>query len=180
MHGLLFCQLEAFVSACHGRGVWAAMLGRSQMAGQTFRSDQTYDDADMHRLVGTAAQLLDAPIETVQEAFGIYLAPQLLQLHADLIQPTWRTLEVLLHTESLIHGAVRQRDPLASPPQLAIVQTGPTRLQLNYRSPRKLSATARGIIIGLGQHFGEQVRITERLNPDESHQMIIDVQPAAA
>jgi hypothetical protein len=180
MHGLLFCQLEQFVSETHGRGVWAAMLGRAGLPGQVFAADQAYDDADMLRLLDTAVQLLDTPAEALQETFGVYLAPQLLQLHQDLIRPGWRTLDVLLNAESLIHGAVRRRDPLAHPPQLLILQIGENRLQLNYRSSRELVATARGIIKGLGQHFGETVLITERLNADRSHQMIIEVQPAAA
>lgn len=180
MHGLLFCQLERFVVARHGRPTWTVLLGRAGLPGQRYRPDAVYDDGEMHQLVNAAAALLDQPAEDIQEAFGVFLAPQLLQLHTDLIQPQWRTLDLLLHTETLIHGAVRQRDPRAEPPRLEILQTGPQRLQLNYRSPRNLSATARGIIHGLAAHYGDGVQITERLDADQHHQMIIDIQPAAA
>lgn len=180
MHGLLFCQLERFVVTHHGPPAWTVLLGRAGLPGRQYRRDEAYEDAEMHQLVDTAATLLNQPASEIQEAFGVFLAPQLLQLHTDLIQPHWRTLDVLLHTETLIHSTVRQRDPRAEPPRLEILQTGPRRLQLNYRSPRKLSATARGIIRGLATCYDETVRITERLNADQSHQMMIDVQPAAA
>lgn len=180
MHGALFCQLELFVIQTYGRAAWSLLLGRSDMPGRCFQADTHYPDEEMLRLIETASAITAQPAADIEEAFGFFLAPTLLNMHVGLISARWRTLDILLNTEHLMHTEVRKQDPLAAPPRLLILQVGENKLQLDYRSPRKLGAIAKGIVRGIAAHFGETVHIAERIDPIEGHrQMVIDVQPAA-
>jgi predicted hydrocarbon binding protein len=82
-------------------------------------------------------------------------------MYAALIQPEWRTLDVVLHTEETVHRVVRMRNPGAAPPYLRAERTSPDEVVVHYTSQRKLCAIAKGIVRGLSSHFGDGVTILE-------------------
>jgi len=84
-------------------------------------------------------------------------------MHAHVIRPEWRSLDVLEHAEKIAHGLVRKQQPGATPPFLLVRRVSPNRLELIYNSPRKLCALAVGVGIGLGKHFKENVIARHRL-----------------
>jgi hypothetical protein len=110
----------------------------------------------LHAAVDTGSELKD-----FLAAFGTFLAGGLLNVYRPFIDPTWKLLDVLEHTEASIHHAVRLNDPAAHPPRLSIDRVGPDRVEIDYRSPRMLCALAKGIVQGLSDHYGEPVRIED-------------------
>jgi predicted hydrocarbon binding protein len=99
--------------------------------------------------------------QAVLEDFGRFVAPDLLKMHAHSVQPQWRTLDLVEHTEAAIHQVVRQTHADAQPPRIACTRKTECDLVVEYSSPRKLCAFAKGIVGGIAAHYGEQVAITE-------------------
>jgi tRNA A-37 threonylcarbamoyl transferase component Bud32 len=93
--------------------------------------------------------------------FGEFLAPHLVKVAGPLVDPAWRTLDLVEHTEQLIHAMVRVEKPGAEPPVLEAVRIGPDELHLVYSSRRRLCLLASGLLRGLARHFGETVEIDE-------------------
>jgi len=93
--------------------------------------------------------------------FGEFLAPHLVKVAGPLVDPAWRTLDLVEHTEQLIHAMVRVEKPGAEPPVLEAVRIGPEELHLVYSSRRRLCLLASGMVRGLARHFGETVEIDE-------------------
>jgi hypothetical protein len=101
------------------------------------------------------------PVPVLLEQFGEFIVPDLLDMYRPMLEPGWRTLDILEHTESAIHNVVRMRNPGAAPPRLHFRRMGPDQVRLSYSSERKMCQVARGIMNGVAKEFGESIRIEE-------------------
>jgi hypothetical protein len=115
----------------------------------------------MLALVDAASRHFNLPAEAVLEAFGEFVAPELIRLYGRLIEPEWKTLDLIENTEKLIHTAVRVGNPDARPPVLNCVRSTRDELQIVYSSDRQLCGIAKGIVKGVARHYGETVHIAE-------------------
>ena len=165
MHGLIFFFIQKFAESLP-KGLAATAdpgSGRSSMlrpAGSYLPSG-TYPDGDAVALLQAVADTRGQPLaETVAE-FGEFLAPHLVKVAGSLVNPAWRTLDLVEHTEELIHAMVRVEKPGAEPPVLEVVRIDEQELHLVYSSRRRLCLLATGLMRGLARHFGENVEIEE-------------------
>lgn len=132
--------------------------GRSE---DEFRLGLIYPDEDLTTLILAASEATTTPVSVLLEGFGAYLAPVLLRIYTPLVEPEWRTLDVIEHTEQSIHSAVRARMPGAAPPALVSRRISADEVEISYSSERRLCFVAKGIARGLADHFGEHITISE-------------------
>lgn len=161
MHGIVFAELQKFVTHVRGANAWGDLLTQAGMKNRIFVPLTAYPDAEILSLVQTASQNLNLTVDAVLDKFGAFIAPDLLNMYRTLIDPAWRTLEVLEHTEHVVHRVVRLNNSGAEPPVLTVSRKSASAVRLEYRSARKMCALARGIIKGLADHFHDQVILTE-------------------
>lgn len=161
MHGLLFAELKAYAVARLGPPAWNTLLEKARLPGRVYMANQAYPDAELGSIVAAAAQTTGKDAQAILEDFGKFIAPDLLKLYGSHVNPNWKLLDFLEHTEETIHRLVRLRDPRAAPPRLRTQRLGPDRLLLIYDSERRLCAVARGIIVGLADHYGEPVSVED-------------------
>lgn len=162
MHGMIHLQLQRFVESRYGAAGWQELERRAGLERQVFTALQSYPDRDLVQLVTAAVGLTGVPASELLEAFGEFLVPTYLDVYGSLVKPSWRTLDLLEHTEHTIHRVVRVRQPGAAPPELKVERTSKTEVMLTYSSERRLCAVARGIIKGAAAHYDERVQIAER------------------
>ena len=161
MHGLIFLQLQRFAQKQGGITAWERLLREAQLPSKCYSPARTYPDEEMLALVGAASRLLNIPAGAVLEAFGEFVAPELIRLSGRLIEPEWKTLDLIENTERLIHTAVHVGNPGAQPPVLNCVRSTTDELQIVYSSDRQLCSIAKGIVKGVARHYGETVHITD-------------------
>lgn len=161
MHGTIYAELKKYVLARLGAEAWNRLLDESALSGRIYDPGESYPDEELVRLVQQAARAVGQGVPALLEDFGEFMAPDLLSLHRRHLNPRWRTLDLLEHTEQTIHRIVRVADPGAQPPVLVAHRISAEHLKLEYRSARQLCAVARGIIHGTARHFGEQVAVDE-------------------
>jgi hypothetical protein len=166
MHGLIHTELAGFVTKNYGEETWQKLLAEAGVPGKVYDVLEIYDDAEIGAIVAAAAGALNVDAEVVLEAFGRYLAPQLVGVHAGLIDPTWKTMDLLLNVEETVHQVVRVENDGAAPPILTFTQVGPRTLELHYNSPRKMVAVARGIMGGFAEYFGESIEMEQAPHPE--------------
>ena len=83
-------------------------------------------------------------------------------MYEPLIPKHWRTLDILENTEETIHTVVRRQDDgIALPPYLKVERASPALAIVEYTSPRRLCAVARGIVRGIAEEFRERVVIEQ-------------------
>jgi Haem-NO-binding len=161
MHGIIHLELQNFVVQHHGETAWRALTGAAGLSNEIYTPLRSYPDEQIVALVGAAVQLTGTDAKALLEAFGAFLVPRYLALYGNLLRPEWRTLDVLENAENTIHRVVRLREPGALPPRLQAQRVNPRAIRMNYDSPRKLCAVARGIARGIAGHFREQLTISD-------------------
>jgi len=107
------------------------------------------------------AALLHADVAQVLEDFGAFVAPALVQLYGNLLEPDWGTIEIVEHSSKTIHKALAANDDAMEPPDISCVRKSANMLVVNYESPRRWCAFAVGLIRGLAKHFDETVIVNE-------------------
>src|SRR5215472_18581004 len=132
MHGLIFLQFQRFAQTHSRITAWENLLREAQLPIKSYSPARAYPDEEMLALIGAASRLLDMSAGAVLEAFGEFVAPELIRLYGRLIEPEWKTLDLIENTEKLIHTAVRVGNPDAQPPVLHCVRSTPDELQIVY------------------------------------------------
>ncbi len=161
MHGFIILQLQKFAQQQAGPQAWDTLLREAKLPPKSYSPVRTYPDEEAFALVGAASRVLNLPASTILEAFGEFIAPELIRLYGRLLQPEWKTLDVIEHTETLIHAAVRVGNPGAKPPVLECIRTTENELQIMYSSERQMCSLATGIVKSLARHFGETILVTD-------------------
>jgi hypothetical protein len=159
MHGIIFAELEKFVTQAQGADQWQEVLAHANLPARVYMAVGSYPDADLMKLVQGASVVTQRPAADLLEGFGEFITPTLFSMYRTVINPAWRTLDLVENTESVIHKVVRTRG--GTPPVLAVQRQDATHLVVTYGSKRKLCALARGIILGIAKHYRETVSITQ-------------------
>lgn len=161
MHGIIFSELKKYADARLGAQGWGRLLTRSGLGPRVYVPTQEYPDEEVARIVSAAATTTGLSTAAVMEDFGAFIVPDLMRLYAALVDPSWRTLDVIEHTEAVIHRVVRLRDAGAKPPELIVRRHAPDHLVVTYQSVRRMCGVARGIVRGISTHYSEPVDIVE-------------------
>jgi len=158
INGSIFLLLRKFVEDKLGHNRWVE-LSRAAGNKDPYHIHKNYALFQINSIVKGAADLLAISETEVKEKFGEYLVPDLLNFYKQFIDPSWKTYEMLLYTEKIMHHAVRQQNPSASPPVLHIDQVGERTLVIDYYSKRRLASLAIGIIKGIAAYYHESDKI---------------------
>jgi hypothetical protein len=161
VHGIVMNQFRQFALERMGRDGWREAADAAGVGHEVFEIGRIYPDEALGTLVAETARRTGEAAPALVEEFGVFIAPALLRVYEMLVDPAWRTLDVIEHTEQVIHTVVRAKMPGAAPPLLDARRTAPDTVVIDYRSPRRLCSLARGIARGMALHFGETVEIDE-------------------
>lgn len=161
MHGIVFSELKRYVDGKFGGSTWATLLTKAGLGSKLFLPTQTYPDQEIIAIAVAASQATGLEIPAILEDFGEFITPSLLKLYGLFVKPEWKTLDLIENTEETIHKVVRMKNPGASPPQLKCQRTKPNEVILTYSSARRMCGLAKGIVKGLGKHYGEKVEVAE-------------------
>lgn len=162
MHGTIFVELQKYVETKLGAEAWITLKREAGIARtEPYEPFETYPDEEVGALVGTASRITGAPAQALLEDFGLFIAPDLLDMYWGVIAPEWRTLDVLENTEKTIHDVVRINQKGSTPPYLHATRTSADEVAILYTSPRKLCSVAKGITRGIANHYGEAITIDD-------------------
>jgi tRNA A-37 threonylcarbamoyl transferase component Bud32 len=162
VHGLIFFFIHKFADeAAKGSASWDVLRSSVATSTSKYLPSGVYPDADAVHLLQSIAQSAGRPLPKILEQFGEFLAPHLVKVAGTHIDPSWRTLDLIEHTESIIHAMIRSANPGAAPPVLETVRQSPNELHLVYSSARRLCPLAIGLMRGMAKYYGEEIAIEE-------------------
>jgi hypothetical protein len=161
MQGILLAELEKYIDAKWGDATWLAVLDEAGLDGRNYTSDGTYPDADLVAVIRAVPSITPVPLAVLAEDFGAYLAPVLVRRYAGLLQPEWRTLDVMANSEPL-YLAISEALFGVAATVMRGVRGEDGAVQITYASHRRLCALIKGLARGLGAHFGEAISVEER------------------
>lgn len=162
MHGLIFFYIQKFAdSAAHGDQGGFTVRSSVATTAARYLPSGVYPDAEAVELLKSIADSSGHPLREVLELFGRFLAPHLVKVAGRHVDPAWRTLDLIEHTEAIIHEMVRSTNPGAQPPVLEAARASHDELHLVYSSQRQLCALAVGLMHGLADHYHERLDVEE-------------------
>ena len=161
MHGSILVGLKKFVEDNVGPSAWTQILDKAGLSSRLYLSSQAYPDEEVGKIVAAGSEITGMPVPVLLETFGTALGEHLVSAYSTLLDPAWKTLDVIERTEHTIHRVVRLRDPQATPPELFCTRVSADEVTIEYASERKLCIVARGLLRGIANHFGEQISVTE-------------------
>lgn len=174
MHGSIFALLKRFVESTYDYSTWIKLLQAAGLEGTPFQMHEMYPTRELFAIVNKASEATGIPMYDLMEQFGEFLVPDLLLIYSKYVNPSWRTYEMLLHTECSMHSAVKQLDDRTNPPMLLVTKKGKRQLIVNYYSRRRMSGVAVGIIKGIAKYYNESdiVSVKRLTAPDEERVQI--------
>ena len=162
MHGLIFFYIQKFADLlATGTSAHAGLRSTVVESTAHYLPSGVYADGEAVTLLQSMADAVEEPLPRLLERFGEFLAPHLVKVAGQLVDPAWRTLDLIEHTEDLIHSMVRESRPGAEPPTLDAIRVAADELHMVYGSRRRLCQLATGLIRGMAKHYGETVEITQ-------------------
>ncbi|HEX8270797.1 MAG TPA: heme NO-binding domain-containing protein [Flavobacterium sp.] len=160
VHGSIFFLLKKFVNNNFPENTWELLNEKAGTGSLVFSVTENYSIEAMNELVRIASGMTGLPENLLKEQFGEYLVEDLFALYADYIRPEWRTFDIILNTEPVMHGAVRRLNSTANPPVLNVTKVHNKLLIIDYYSRRKMAGLAIGIIKGIAKYYGETDSVT--------------------
>jgi hypothetical protein len=163
VHGIVHAELRDYATARIGAQRWSELLDEAGLGGKVYLLSETYPDEELTSLLQGLARATGETPDELLERFGAACVPGLLRTYGTFVDTSWRTIDVVEHTERVIHRTVRLQHPGADPPRLRTVRAGPDEVHVIYASPRRLCAFGVGVIRGLNHHFGDNVEVDQPL-----------------
>ena len=113
MHGFLFHKLKRFTEDRLGEGAWEKVMAAAEVARDGFNPSLSYPREDFANLFSHVAQGMDKSAAEAMEEFGLYLAPNLVEVGCllGLVQPDWKTLDLVENLRHVIHSALHSINP---------------------------------------------------------------------
>ncbi|MBI4743958.1 MAG: heme NO-binding domain-containing protein [Actinobacteria bacterium] len=165
MHGIIFTELKKYVDTKLGENVWDNILKEIGLKTKThmpmYMPIRLYPDEEAVAIVTSVSKIMGRSVPAVLEDFGEFIVPTLLKMYQMLVEPEWRTLDVVENTEAAIHKVVRSNIQGAEPPRLICHRVSSTEIGITYNSARKMCGVAKGIIRGLANQYNERIAIAE-------------------
>jgi predicted hydrocarbon binding protein len=160
MHGILFKSLKDFVVDRHDHETWDEVRETADVPGKLYLPIDTYDDEELKSLVVAVSDRTGEPVTDLLETFGRHTAAQLLETYGNVVGNEESALGLIANAESQIHTVLRARNPDLTPPTLTCRREGDA-VRVEYRSDRGLCSVAKGIARGVGDHFDEDLVVSE-------------------
>lgn len=161
MHGLLFKSLKDYVIETHGKAIWSDVCETAAIDNQIYLTIDTYADEELIRLFEATADQVGVPVSEELESYGRFAAGRLLATCRNLVEDDWDALDLIANTDDRIHDVLRARNPDMNPPELGCCRDHSTQVTVEYHSERRLCCVAKGIVRGVGEHYGVQLTVTE-------------------
>ncbi len=114
---------------------------------------------EMQLLCAALAAHTGEPVAELVREFGLHLSDSFVRDHPAFYARANNFFDFLESIEAHIHVEVLKLYPDAELPSFTVQERTTTRLVMDYRSPRRMSDMAAGLILGSARKFEVQARV---------------------
>ena len=161
MHGTIFCVTQKFVEANYGTQTWLDLLEQAECPVKRFSPVQIYPDEYIGAIVGVACKALIMEPAALLRELGKFAASELINFAQSLLHPSWKTFEVIMNVETLIHTTIKHQNSKAQPANIQSFRVGENEIEVVYTSRRRLCALAHGILEGIAEYYEEDITVEQ-------------------
>ena len=168
MKGVVFTEFIELVEGRFSIPLAEQMLETTELpSGGVYTAVGTYDSAEMVALVNRLSALTGVPVPDLLMAFGQHLFGRFTEWFPAFFEGIRSAPDFLVRVDGFVHVEVRKLYPEAELPVFRCERPTQDRLEMTYRSRRKLPDLAEGLIRACYGHFGQPVVVERRSIPGD-------------
>ncbi|MGH9089081.1 MAG: heme NO-binding domain-containing protein [Acidimicrobiales bacterium] len=170
MYGLVNKAIEDLALAVGGEETWSKIKEEAGVDAVAFVSMDAYPDEMTYSLVGAASKVLDLPQEEILRSFGkhwiLYTARE---GYGPMLNSAGSSIGELLSNLDALHVRVGLTMPKLRPPSFGVETVDDKTFIVRYYSERiGLAPMVVGLLEGVGERFGQKVKVTHRRARDDN------------
>ena len=161
MKGIVFTEFLEMVESKFGYEMVDDMLTQNDLpSGGVYTAIGTYDHREIVTLVSHLHQKSQIPVASLLYAFGQHLFQTFSKSYQQFFVGVNDAFDFLESIENHIHVEVKKLYPDAELPRFEPKRLDEKKLQMIYRSDRRMADLAEGLIASAMQHYGTEATIT--------------------
>jgi len=182
MKGVVFAEFLEMVEERYSLEVLDDVLQSADLpSGGVYTSVGTYPAEEMSSLVRELSRVTGETPPELLRAFGHQLFSRFARIYPHFVEAADSAFSFLETVETVIHVEVKKLYPEAELPVFDTTRDGDECLTMVYRSPRRLSALAEGLMRGCADHFDEPIDVArEDLSGGTGEVVRFTITPARA
>jgi HPt (histidine-containing phosphotransfer) domain-containing protein len=172
MKGIIFNYLEEFTEQLFGEFGWDGLVEDVTLktSDGIFISPELYPDEDLIDIVIKICEKAEIKIDDGVFKFGGFLITKFKKDYPNFFLRSTTAKAFLLSVHDVIHVEVKKMHYNANPPNFKYINNEPFSLGMIYESERGLCSLAKGMIMGLGPIFSEEISINETMCTKKGHE----------
>ncbi len=174
MKGIVYTLFQDMVEDEFGLDVWEYLIENAQLASEgIYTSVKTYPDEEIVQLITQLSAHTGTAAPALIEHFGHYLLPNLmgsLPATVNRYSDLWSFMSAI---DGVIHMEVQKLNPDALTPEIKVIEYHGDRMDVSYKSPRKLCFLAIGLIKQAGIHFETPVDVVHKKCMHDGHEQCV-------
>lgn len=171
MKGIVFTEFFEMVEDMFGYAIVDEIIEASDLPSEgIYTAVGTYDHSEMVKLITNLSQKTQTPIGELLKYFGRYLFDAFLNGYPVFFENCKNGFEFLKSIDNHIHVEVRKLYPDADLPQFDCLQSN-NKMELTYRSERKMSSLAEGLIERTMEHYQHDYQMEKTLIASDGSQV---------
>ena len=162
MKGVINKGIQELVEAKFSTEAWDKIKEMAKCEEPFFSTSEDYPDQMTLDLANAASEVSGLPLETVLVEFGkFWISKTGFESYPTFFKLAGKTAREFLLNMNKVHNQVTKNIRNARPPSFEYEELPDGRLLMHYRSDRRLCAVMRGLILGVGIHFDEELQLKE-------------------
>lgn len=162
MKGVINKGIQELVEAKFGTEAWNEVKEIAKCDEPFFSTSEDYPDQMTLDLANATSKVSGLPLETVLVEFGkFWVSKTGFESYPTFFKLAGKNARELLLNLNKVHKQVTKNIHNARPPHFEFEELPDSRLLMHYRSDRRLCAVMRGLIMGVGIHFDEELQVKE-------------------
>lgn len=160
MHGLIFVLLKKYIESTYSKEFWIKRKKDAGIAQKKYSMEKSYPTNEIFKILQSISVTTGVSHHELLEKFGTFLVSDLLAVYGNYVNENWKSYDLLRHTETIMHKAVRTENKGASPPILNVSAVSDKLIIIDYNSRRRMASLAIGIIKGIAKIYNEEDKTT--------------------
>lgn len=160
MKGIVFTEFIEFVENTFGFEVADAMISKADLkSGGVYTAVGTYDFDEMVGLLIQLNKITQMPVPQLLEAYGSHLFYRFVELYPHFLTKEVGLFGFIEKIDQYIHVEVKKLYPDAELPKITVHRRTNLEMEMVYKSSRKLSFFALGLLKSASEFFEEPISI---------------------
>jgi heme-NO-binding protein len=169
MKGILFTEFLAFAEGELGPEAADRLVGGLP----DYRPGSTYDVRELEALIRRAADLGGRPTGELLRHFGESLFGRFASLYPIFFHEAESAVGFIASLDAFVHGELLKLYDDVEFPSLKCHRLAANRLEVTYRSPRRLADLAEGLIRGCIAHYGDRIALERTDLPSTGAEQVV-------